>query len=126
MGLSSRRSRQVVPDGWAAKVGGALATALLDTAELQAPTRTVDDTGGEAWTYTSQGTVACRLVDQQADTEATVQGRVDEDQLWWLLLPNGTTIDTTWRVILGGATYEVQAVRGGSPEPYTVADVRRT
>lgn len=86
--------------------------ALPGTAAIHRRTLTTDNVGGWADSYSSVGTVACRLAFQGTKTEPTLVdmeegGTVKTEQRWIITLPYGTDIRETDRIVTGGSTFVV-------------------
>lgn len=87
---------------------------LLDTTcNILSPTLATDGAGGMTATWGTAGTaVACRL-DAKSFSE-TVQGATMTPQYGYMLtLPNSTTIEENYRVIVGSDTFTVTSVDAG-------------
>jgi head-tail adaptor len=88
--------------------------ALPDTCVIQRGTATTDSGGGATTAWVSAGTVDCRLAPAVGGFENETGERITADADFILTLPQGTTIDTNYRVVTGGETYNVTALRDRS------------
>ncbi len=93
-------------------------TALPDSCVIQSQSLVSDGAGAGTLTWTTAGTVDCRLAPPGGTGAGeSVQGdRVVPDGEAILTLPHGTAIDTDSRIIHGGGTFHVEAIHDRSWE----------
>lgn len=80
-----------------------------DTCSFQAVTRTSDSQGGwtESWDDTYTG-VACRIAPQIFAYGESMPGHQVQSQSAWVLhVAHNQSVDTEWRVVHDGVTYEI-------------------
>lgn len=87
----------------------AAAELLPDVCTILRPTNTSDGQGGWVTTWgTVAANVKCRLDIGNRDIQETITGATLKPHSWWMLtLPYNQTIDATWRVVIGGQSYNV-------------------
>lgn len=88
----------------------AAAEALPGTAVIQRETFTSDSGGGGTAAWTASGTVDCRIAPISGN-EREIAGRIAEDAESIVTLPAETTISVRDRMVIGGGTFNVLAVR---------------
>jgi SPP1 family predicted phage head-tail adaptor len=88
--------------------------ALPDTCVIQRGTATTDTGGGATTAWVAAGTVDCRIAPAQGGNETERGGRITAETEFILTLPHTATIDTNYRVVTGGETYNVTALRDRS------------
>jgi SPP1 family predicted phage head-tail adaptor len=89
--------------------------ALPDTCVIQRGTATTDSGGGATTAWVAAGTVDCRIAPAgQQGNETATGGRITAETEFILTVPHTTTIDTAYRVVTGGETYNVTALRDRS------------
>jgi head-tail adaptor len=101
-----------------------LAQSLPGTAVIQAGTLTSDGGGGYSEAFSAAETVACRVA-PLTGTEREVGGRVSSEAEYVITLPAETTVETDDRIVVGGITYNVVAVRDRSWEISRRVEVRK-
>lgn len=93
------------------------AQALPGTAIIQSQSVTDDSGGGGSVSWTAAGTVACRVAPMSGN-EREIADRIAEDAKWVITLPAETAITTKQRIVAGGGTFNVLAVR--APRSYEI------
>jgi hypothetical protein len=95
------------------------AEALPGTAVIQNETWASDGGGGGTQTFSASGTVACRIAPVGRQTgEGEIGDRMSPDAQWIVTLPAETTIDLDNRILTGGGTFSVLAIR--APRGYEI------
>jgi head-tail adaptor len=97
---------------------GVLDRSLPESCVIQGGTITSDSGGGGTLAWTNSGTVSCRVAPMRADEQVT-GGRLSPDADWIITLPAETNISEESRIVTGGRTFEVDAVR--SPRSFEVS-----
>lgn len=87
--------------------------AMPGTAVIQSRTYQSDGGGGGTAVWTPSGTAACGIAPLAAseNAEPLTGGRVTPDSDWVITLPAQASISTEHRVVAGGRTFEVTALR---------------
>lgn len=80
---------------------------LAGTAYILTPTRIPDSLGGGTVTFGTAGTAACLVSDRGRPVEVVVGEQVLSVPGFDVVLPHGTTIACTNRIVSEGWTYEV-------------------
>lgn len=96
---------------------------LAGTAVISRPAYVPDGQGGGTQTFAAAGTVACNIAPykSRAGDERVIADRLQTALGFYLTVPALTDIAMADRVVCGGGTFEVVALR----EPRTVEIVRR-
>src|SRR5687767_5986156 len=93
--------------------------AMPGTAIIQNEAQVSDGGGGYTTTFTSSGTVACRIAPVGRQTgEGELGDRMSPDAQWVVTLPAETTIDLDNRILTGGGTFSVLAIH--APRGYEI------
>lgn len=74
-----------------------------------------DGGGGGSISYTSGGTVACRIA-PISGTEREIADRISSDAEFIVTLPHDANVTTDAKLAIGGSTYSVEAIRDRSYE----------
>lgn len=98
--------------------------ALPETCVLQSFSLVSDGGGGGTSTWTTGGTVACRIAPLGA-TEREMGDRISADADSVITLPSTATVTTNSRIISGGGTFAVEAIRERSYEVTTRVEATR-
>ena len=91
---------------------------LPGTAVIQTQTFASDTGGGGSLTWTASGTVDCRIAPVTGN-EQIVGERVTPEADWVVTLPAETSVTTESRIITGGGTFNVTALR--APRSYEIS-----
>ena len=86
-----------------------LAELLPDSGTIQTVTRAANGFGGWVETWTSAGTVACRI-DNQSANKSDVGDSARSFSAWMITVPFDTVISANDRINTGGQTYNVIGV----------------
>lgn len=82
--------------------------ALSGTAIIQRSTATSDSGGGASVAWANVGTAACRVYPVTTrGRSGLVGGQIDEHTTHYCMLPLGTSVTTSDRIVVDGATFEV-------------------
>lgn len=98
--------------------------ALPGTAVINSGTLTSDGGGGYSEAFTASGTVACRVA-PVTGSERELGDRIAADAEYVITLPAETSVETDDRIVTGGVTYNVVAVRDRSWEITRRVEVRK-
>lgn len=74
-----------------------------------------DGGGGGSISYTSGGTVACRVA-PISGTEREIADRISSDAEFVITLPHSANVTTDAKLAISGSTYSVEAIRDRSYE----------
>lgn len=101
--------------------------ALPDTAVIQTQAWVSDGGGGGSTTWTAAGTVDCRIapVGGQGAMEDEQGDRITADAEFVATFASDVSIDTNSRVISGGGTFNVEAIRTRSWNLTTRAELKK-
>jgi len=88
-------------------------TTLAGTAVIQRSTGTTDGMGGSTRTYAASGTVSARIdpVTLRQGGERQQGGRAIGESNWVVVMPQGTDVQRTDRIVISGGTFEVAEIR---------------
>lgn len=89
------------------------AEALPGTAIIQSQTTTSDGGGGVTQAWTAAGTVDCRIAPLTA-TEREIGERISSDADYLITLPHDASVGLNSRIVSGGGTFSVEAIRDRS------------
>lgn len=90
-------------------------TALPDSAVIYSRSWASDGGGGGTTTWTAAGTVDCRLAPIRGDE--TIEGeRVTAEADSIITVPQASSVTTDSRIVTGGGTFNVEAIRSRSWE----------
>ena len=89
------------------------AEALPGTAIIQTQAETSDGGGGVTVAWTAAGTVDCRIA-PLTGTEREMGDRISSDADYLITLPHNASVTTNSRIVAGGGTYSVEAIRDRS------------
>jgi SPP1 family predicted phage head-tail adaptor len=98
--------------------------ALPGTAVIHSGTLASDNGGGYTETFTASGTVSCRVA-PVSGAEREEGDRISAESQYVITLPAGTTVETDDRIVAGGVTYNVTAVRDRSWEVTRRVEARK-
>lgn len=90
-------------------------SALPDSAVIYSRSWASDGGGGGTTTWTAAGTVDCRLAPVRGD-EAVEGERVTANADSIITVPQTTAVTTDSRIVTGGGTFNVEAIRSRSWE----------
>ena len=93
------------------------AESLPGSAVIYNETWASDSGGGGSLSFSASGTVSCRIAPLTAG-EREVGDRMDPNARWIVTLPANTTIDLDNRIVTGGGTFSVLAIR--APRSYEI------
>lgn len=101
--------------------------ALPDTAVIQSKTWTSDGGGAGTSTWTASGTVDCRIAPSGIDAgrEGESGGRISADAEYIATLPFDANVNNNSRLVIGGTTYNIEAIRVRSWSASTICELRR-
>jgi head-tail adaptor len=91
------------------------AEALPGTCVIQSLGGSVDQYGDRTETWSAAGTVDCRIAPIRA-TEREVGERISADADFVVTLPQSASVTTNSRILTGGGTFNVEAIRDRSYE----------
>jgi head-tail adaptor len=107
----------MLPAGELAAMRAELERSLPDTAQVRRRSLAGDGMGGQAETWATVATVACRVAPTaNMPEEFTNGGRLVSTSWWRLTFPAGTDVRAADRVVALGRTFEVVAGGGRSRE----------
>lgn len=89
------------------------AEALPGTAVISSQSYVSDGGGGGSLSWTASGTVDCRLAPMRGD-EREIGERISADADYIITLPASATVSTDSRIVTGGGTFNVAAIRDRS------------
>jgi head-tail adaptor len=98
--------------------------ALPGTAVIWSQTYTTDGGGGGSIGLTNAGTVSCRLAPIRGD-EREIGERISSDADYVVTLPTTASVTTNSRLVIGGGTFNVEAVRDRSYRVTTRVEVSK-
>lgn len=89
------------------------ASALPDTCVIQTQAWASDGGGGGSQTWTTSGTLACRIAPAggHGAGEGETGDRISADSEYVVTLPSDTSLTTNARLLTGGGTFNVEAIR---------------
>lgn len=93
------------------------AQALPGTAVIYSQGFVDDGGGGGSHSWSAAGTVSCRIAPVSGN-EREIADRIAEDAQFVVTLPAETSISQTQRIVTGGGTFNVLAVR--APRGYEI------
>jgi hypothetical protein len=100
---------------------------LPDVATIRDFTEATDSQGGKTRTWSDTAESYCRLVPYPGQSqEGAVEGRIEADTTWLILLPQGTVATSKSRVRVNSIDWELIAQEDQATEPiYTAFQARR-
>lgn len=87
---------------------------LPGTAVIQRSERQSDGSGGFTESWSPVGTVACHLLIDRSSVEDAVSGRIRLLSGYSVILPAGTDVRSSDRIVSNGATFEVVGYHGAN------------
>lgn len=117
----------MLTDSELAAIRSTASEALPGTAVIQGQAWVSDGGGGGSTAWTASGTVDCRLapVGGSGGAEGVEGNRISAEAEYVVTLPFDAEVTTDSRLVIDGATYNIEAVRDRSWNATTRVEVRR-
>lgn len=110
-----------------ASIRSTASEALPGTALIQTQTWVSDGGGGGTTSWTTSGTVDCRIapVGGSGGNEGTLASRITADAEYVVTLPYNASLSGNSRLIIDGGTFNIESVRSRSYHATLRVEVKR-